>query len=169
MSDAPKNPPPMPRGLVGDVRRARAGATASAAELREFVSQLRGRSPQEMLGAVAESNLVRATVLATVITVVFLALGTILPFAWNRMYPEKAAPPAAAAPAAPSTAPAASAPAAGPAGSAPPTYVLPAAGPAAGSAPADPLAPQGINDVKTADPNKNPLLNRGDDLLKELK
>jgi hypothetical protein len=122
-----------------------------------------------MLGAVAESNLVRATTLATVITVVFLALGTILPFAWNRMFPAKVAPPAAAAPAAPAAAPAASAPVGAPAGSLPSAVAGPAApGPAAGT-PADPLAPQGINESKTADPKLNPLLNNNDDLLKGIK
>jgi hypothetical protein len=176
------NPPQLPpRGFRGDIRRAREGAAASAKELREFVAQLRGRSPQEMLGMIAASDLVRATVLATFITVVLLAGFTVGPYLWNKSHPK--APTAVApatAPSAPaavnSAAPAPGAPAsgapapttvAGPASSLPPGGIPSGVRPGA-SGPRDPLAPLGVNETKTADPNKNPLINSNDDLLKDI-
>lgn len=166
MSDAPETRPP--RGLARDIHTAREGAKASAAELREYVAKFRGKSPQEMLGLVAGSSLVQGTILATVITVVFLAAFTVGPYVWKKMSPPvaKAPPPkpAAAAPAATSTAPApiASATAAKPiatASAAPPN-----------AAPPDPVLDRlGIGEAKTADPKKNPLDAGADDLLKDLK
>jgi hypothetical protein len=181
MSDHSQPPALPPRGILGDIHRARTGASASAKELQEFVAQLRGRSPQEMLGMIAGSDLVRATTLATVITVVFMAAFTVGPYLLNKREKEKAAAvpvvaptapaPNAVAPAPQSTAPS-SAAVAGPAGSAPggavPPGGLPPAGRPGASGPRDPLAPSGVNETKTADPNKNPLENRTDDLLKDI-
>lgn len=172
MSDSPKTEVRPPRGLTGDIHRARAGATATAGELREFVNQLHGRSPQEMLGIVAGSSLIRSTIAASVITVVFMFGFTAGPYVWKKWFPKqvvatKTEPeaPAAAAAAAPTGT------AATPAGSAA-TANLPAtagAAPAGPAGPKDPLAPLGINETKIADPKKNPLDNSTDDLLKDLK
>jgi hypothetical protein len=164
-----------PRGLRRDIHQARAGATASAEELREFVAQLRGRSPQEMLGMIAASNLVRATIQATVITVVFLAVFTVGPYAYSKMV-KKDQP--SAAPAAAPAAPAAKAPAPGPSavagpggippvGAVPPGGLPPSVAPGA-SGPRDPLSPLGVNEARSTDPDKNPLLNKNDDLLKDI-
>jgi hypothetical protein len=164
MTNPPKLPP---RGLRGDIHRAREGASASAEELREFVAQLRGRSPQEMLGVISASDLVRATVLATVITVVGIAAFTVGPYLWNKSHPQAA--PAAAPVAAPAgPAKPASTTVAGPAGSRPAGGLPPAGLGPAGSTPVDPLSALKVNEVKNADPKKNPLENSNDDLLKDI-
>lgn len=168
MSDAPETRPP--RGLARDFHTARQGAQASADELREYVAKFRGKSPQEMLGLVAGSNLVQGTVLATVVTVVFLAAFTVGPYVWKKMSPPvaKAPPPKAAAPA----------PAAASTATAPQPAAAVAAGTAAAPVPAatmsvpkDPVLERlGIGEVKMADPKaKNPLDAGADDLLKDIK
>lgn len=166
MSDSPETRPP--RGLARDIHTARRGAQASAEELRQYVAQFRGKSPQEMLGLVAGSSLVQGTVLATIVTVVFLAAFTIGPYMWNKMSPPvaKAPPPKAAAPA-PAATPNASAPA-------PAVAAGTAAAPvpaATVSVPKDPVLERlGIGEVKMADPKaKNPLDGGADDLLKDIK
>ena len=158
-----------PRGLKGDIHRAHTGAKASAAELREFVREFRGRSPQEMLGLVAGSNLVQATILATVITIIFMAAFTVGPYFYNKANPVAAKP--AKAPAAAAPAPTASATAAAPVAA---TTAATAAAPlpvATGTGPDTPdvLNTLGIGETKVSDPKKNPLEAGGDDLLKDLK
>ncbi len=80
-----------PSGLRRDLKRAREGAFASAAELREFVQNLRGKSPQEVLGAVANSGLAQGVGLATVGTVILMAVFTVGPYL---LYPKVQAKPA---------------------------------------------------------------------------
>jgi predicted flap endonuclease-1-like 5' DNA nuclease len=160
-----------PRGLKGDIHLARNGAKATAAELREFVREFRGRSPQEMLGLVAGSNLVQATILATVITVIFMAAFTVGPYFYKKANPVAAKPAKAPAAAAPAPAPTASATAAAPVAA---TTAATAAAPlpvATGTGPATPdvLNTLGIGETKVSDPKKNPLEAGGDDLLKDLK
>jgi hypothetical protein len=157
------------RGLARDFQQARAGTKASADELREYVRQFRGKSPQEMLGLVTGSGLVRATVLATVLTVVAMAAFTIGPYAWKKMSPPTAkaakSPPAAqaAAPAAPApAAPVATAVAA-------PTVAKPVATAAAGPPSIEAIEALGLGEKSKAKPTKNPLDAGGDDLLKDLK
>lgn len=173
MSDVVNESTRPPRGLKGDIHRAREGATASAAELREFVRQCRGKSPQEMLGLVAGSSLVQGTILATIITVIFMGAFTVGPYVMNKAVPPVAKAPKPAPAAAPAAAPNATASTAAPATAA----SLPAtSGPAV---PTDPLAPPGsksdianklgIGETKIADPKKNPLDAGADDLLKDLK
>lgn len=165
MSESVSNSGRPPRGLVGDIHRARTGAKASAEELRAFVRDFRGRSPQEMLGLVAASNLIQATLLATVITFIFMAGFTVGPYMMKKAYPVAAKTskkPAASAPA--PSASAAPAPVAATATAAP----LPVA---TGTGPATPdvLNTLGIGETKASDPKKNPLEAGGDDLLKDLK
>lgn len=66
-----------------DIRVLQRHGGATAAELREFLTQLRGKSPAEMLGAVASSNLVRGTAVAAVGTLALLVLATAIPFAFS--------------------------------------------------------------------------------------
>jgi hypothetical protein len=73
-------PRPQPRGIARDVSRLRTEGAATAAELREFLGQMRGRSPQEMIGLVAGSSLTRSILLATFLTVLLLAALTIGPY-----------------------------------------------------------------------------------------
>ena len=168
---------PAPRGLARDIHRVKTGAKASAEELREFVKQLHGRSPQEMLGIVAQSSLIRATALASVITLVFMAAFTVGPYLWNQYNPKPVA--AAPTPTAPAAAPAASPTATAAANPAAPAATvagnLPANIPApnlSGASPADPKMKDPLSaasEVKNFDPSANPLDNTKDDLLKGLK
>jgi len=65
---------------IGDAPRVRREAAASATEIRQFINGLRGKSPQEMLGAIAQSSLVKATIQATAWTVVVLGIFTVGPY-----------------------------------------------------------------------------------------
>ena len=80
------------RGLQGDLQRAKAGTFATAAELREFVKNLKGKNPQEVLGAVANSGLAQGVGLATIGTVVLFAVFTVGPY---MLYGGKPKPPPA--------------------------------------------------------------------------
>jgi hypothetical protein len=185
MSEAMSNEARSPRGLKGDIHRAREGAKASAAELRQFVADFRGKAPQEMLGMVAGSGLVQGTIVATIVTVLFMAGFTVGPYVWKKSAPPVAKKSAPAAEAPKPAAPAAAAPAAAPAGNAPATAAANPAAPGPSGAPstggpgtaapgAGPGGPEvlnrlGVGETKTADPKKNPLENSADDLLKDLK
>ena len=70
-----------PSGVAGDLHRLKTDGGASAAELREFLSHLKGRTPQEVLGVVAESDLVRSILTATVGCFVLLVVLTVVPYA----------------------------------------------------------------------------------------
>lgn len=75
--------PPTSTGLGADMKRLKTDATATTEELREFITSLKGRSPQEVLGKVSNSGLVRATVQATIGCIVLLAIMSIGPWWWN--------------------------------------------------------------------------------------
>src|SRR4051812_40802069 len=63
-----------------DVRRIQEHGSLSVDELREFLATMRGKSPQEVLGLVASSDLLRATVQATVACILLLAVATVGPY-----------------------------------------------------------------------------------------
>ena len=65
---------PRAGGIARDLDRLKSDAGATAAEIREFLGQMRGRSPQEMIGLVAESGLTRSMFLATFLFVLSLAV-----------------------------------------------------------------------------------------------
>ena len=69
-------------GGFSDMKRVKESSAASVAELREFLGQLKGRSPQEVMGVVAQSSLVQGIMTATIATGVILLLGTVIPYAW---------------------------------------------------------------------------------------
>lgn len=60
MSDSskPSGPP------AGRIAKLKHDGAASAAELREFLESVKGKSPQEVMGAVATSSLVQSTIIA---------------------------------------------------------------------------------------------------------
>jgi len=64
----------------GELRSLKQHGSATMSELREFVTQMRGKSAQEMLGAVAESGLVRATIQATLGCIVLMGVFTVGPY-----------------------------------------------------------------------------------------
>jgi hypothetical protein len=94
-----EQPPATSTGLSADMKRLKSDTSSTAEEVRDFIANLKGRSPQEVLGAVSESGLVQATVQATFGCIVVLAICTVAPWAWNS---EEAAAVAAEAAAAPS-------------------------------------------------------------------
>ena len=71
---------PHAHGLAGEFRQLQADGQASAAELREFLGHLKGRSPEEVMGVVDHSSLVKSTFLATLGCVVLLAVATAIPY-----------------------------------------------------------------------------------------
>lgn len=78
-------------GIKSDMQRLKSDAGATAEEVRDFIANLKGRSPQEVLGAVSESGLVQATVQATFACVVLLAALTVVPWALKTEEPVVAA------------------------------------------------------------------------------
>lgn len=148
------------KGLKGDVERLKTNSTATAQELREFVSGLKGRSPQEVLGIVSETGLFRGVAQASIGCVVLLAAMTVIP--WSLAGDEPAAETAEA------TAPAEENPA---------ETGNEAAGPATGTEtaatggevnPAAAIKAMGEDEVKPAGASTDPLDNTLNNLL-ELK
>ncbi len=69
--------------LSRDFKGIKRNSTAIANELAQFMKQMKGKSPAEMLGAFAKSTLVRSGVVAAFILVSILILATAIPFALN--------------------------------------------------------------------------------------
>ena len=67
--------------LSRDFKNLKRNSSATAGELREFMREMRGKSPREMLGAVAQSTLVQSTVVSTVAIFILLMVLTAVPFA----------------------------------------------------------------------------------------
>ncbi len=67
-------------GIASDMKRLHGDASATAAELREFVATLKGRSPAEVLGAIGESSLFQGIVQASIGCVVLLIVFTVIPY-----------------------------------------------------------------------------------------
>jgi hypothetical protein len=156
------NPPRQPGGLKGDIHRLKTSGAEAAAELSAFVAKMKGRSPQEVLGEIAQSGLTKGVIAATVWSVIGMAVLTIGPYGMNKAFPPAAKPLAADAKAESKEAPAAEQPAKGDAGAV-----------AKGSNPNDPdgklLKKLNMDETKMADPKVNPLDDLGNSLLKDLK
>jgi len=136
-----------------DFRELKANSSATVQELQEFLRQLRGKSPQEMLGVVATSQLFRATIVSVVLVTGAILVLTALPYFFGEEpapAPETQSAAAVVAPAAPSPTPPVTAPKA----------TTPEA--------PDPLSPLGVNGQLPAAPNKNPLEDKGENFLKDL-
>ena len=147
-----------PRGAVVnlDENELKVGSSASLTELREFLSQLKGRKPQEVIGIVSASLLVQSMVMAIAIVCGLLVMFTVGPYlVYGPPQPKKA--PTATA---------------NTAGMTPqPADAMPAQGESPGSmaetsadTPAS-IEPDlkkgsevmGLDESKSADPSKNPL------------
>jgi hypothetical protein len=59
--------------VMRDFKQLQESGGASVEELRDFLHSMKGKNPQEMLGTVAQSNLVRSTFLSVVICSLLLA------------------------------------------------------------------------------------------------
>jgi hypothetical protein len=126
---------------------------------------MRGRSPQQVLGAVAQSSLVRSVTLATVGCLLLMVAMTLVPYAWGKARPQQLVP--GAAPSVTSSQASASGP---------PTAPSTAGGATTAQRPTDPsqlddktLKRLGVEQAVPADPLSNPLEDKGDDLLNGLK
>lgn len=141
---------------VRDLRNLRGNAAATAGEVRAFLNEMRGKSPKEMLGAVADSSLFQSAVVASIGAAILVAVLTIIPFVISKVGGSGSgdAPPVAAAPAAPD----AGAPK--PAPSDQPKPSTAEATPEKSAADA-----LGIGDQKSAPAGVNPLENANDNLL----
>ncbi len=64
-----------------DLKRMSKNSQAVVGELREFLANMKGKSPKEMMGSVAESNLFQSMFLATGIMAVLLVAFTAIPYA----------------------------------------------------------------------------------------
>ncbi len=136
--------------LGSEVHGLKTNGHAPLDELREFLAALKGRNPQEVIGIVSSSLLIQSMVLATIGTVVFMAVFTVVPY-W--LYgPLKAGPTAAHAP--PAAPPAT--PAAGKTADASATKTGDSDSPAQADA-AKAAKTLGLDETKAADPSKNPL------------
>lgn len=134
-----------------DLRELKENSNATVRELQEFLRQLKGKSPQEMLGVVASSQLIRATILSVILVTTALFALTAIPYFLG----DKAAKTADTTSVEPAPAP--------------PEPTPPAPGPEAPSTdPPDPIAPLGVNDKIIAPSNTNPLEDKGEDFLKDL-
>lgn len=145
--------------VVRDLGRLKQEGTASAREVREFIGRMRGKSPQEVLGAVAQSNLIHGVIVATIGTALVTAVFTVGPYLLRDKSPGEKPAPAATAETKPAEQPATAAtkvpaPSASPDETAPDKKIL------------EKLE---MDEVKVSDPAANPLENKDDDLLKELR
>lgn len=155
---SPHEPPAShSQGSISKMKRLHDDGKHSVAELREFIAQMRGRSPQEVLGMVSSSALIRATVQATLGTLILFAIFTIGPYFWAQkqsvaVKPAAAVESVAAQPAAPVA------------------NVTPSSPTDNNPLPGEPDAAKAakaldIGETKTADPNVNPLDKDLDKLL----
>jgi hypothetical protein len=157
-SDRSEPPRRAPAGTKADLRELRGNSSATVGELRDFLRELKGRSPQEMLGLVATSGLFRATLISTVVVAGAILVFTAIPYLLaGREAEAPVADESAAAgreTAVPEKAEAADEPAPGP--------IAPL------DEDADPLSPLGVGGERSAPPDRNPLENQTDDFLKDL-
>jgi hypothetical protein len=138
--------------MAADLKKIRRNTAASSAEIREFLAQMRGKSPQEMLGMLASSSLVKCTTQAGIGWLILLVVFTLGPWIWSLMNP--AVPKVLPIP--PTAAAVAPAPA-------------PEPKPAAAAVPVKAAEKLGIGETKEAPPSQNPLEKATDDILKDLK
>jgi hypothetical protein len=142
---------------ITDFRNLKDHGGASLAELKEFLSHLRGRSPQEVIGIVKTSLLIQSVAISFLMIVVFLGVFTITPYMiWGpnvAQKPKKAQPPVAAPATAPSSAVSA-VPGEKKTGDTPSSEDATKA-----------MKAMGMDETKVADPKTNPLEKDFDKLL----
>ena len=91
-------PDPPLASTRSELRNLRHNSQATVEELKTFLRQLKGKSPQEMLGMVAGNQLFRATVQSFVLILIIIAVGTVVPYLRREAPAETAGEPAASAP-----------------------------------------------------------------------
>jgi len=63
-----------------DFTNIKRNSASTASELRGFMREMRGKSPTEMLGAIAQSTLIQSLVIATASLAVLMLVLTVVPF-----------------------------------------------------------------------------------------
>ena len=74
--------------LGRDFKNLSRNVSATAGELREFLTQMKGKGPKEMLGLVAQSTLFKGIQQSVIIFVSMILVFTIIPFTINFFAPE---------------------------------------------------------------------------------
>ena len=139
-----------------ELRNLGANTQATAAELKAFLAELKGRSPQEMLGIVAASRLVRALVFSSILVLALILVFTIVPYLMGDQETTATAEAEVAQPAQT------------PAPDATPTQAekpIPANTEASDTPTQPDISPLGVNEEKTAPANVNPLESDNDNFL----
>ena len=131
-----------------DLRELRDNSRATVHEIQSFLRELKGKSPQEMLGVVAQSGLFRSLVLSTALVAGGILLFTAIPYFMGGE--EK-----------PALVAENPAPVEAPVETPKPVETAPEPAP-------DPLSKLGVGEELSAPPNTNPLDDKGDDFLKDL-
>jgi hypothetical protein len=159
-TDQPTSPTTNP--LKRDADRLKSDGAATVNELREFLGTLRGRSPQQMLGRVANSGLAQGIFLSTLAFIAIVAVLTVVPYL---LQPNKLPDAAAGSPSADD--PGATIGSATTRSATGVSAVPGKSGSAADGSPDGERAVEalGIGETRTADPDENPMEDRLDDLL----
>jgi hypothetical protein len=133
-----------------DLRELKANSSATVQELQQFLGELKGKSPPEMLGIVASSQLIRAIILSVILVIVAIFALTAIPYFFGNKESPDPEQPIVTNPATPAPEPKEANPT--------PNQIKPA----------EPLAPLGVNEKKAAPANVNPLEDDGGSFLKDL-
>ncbi|WP_254513489.1 hypothetical protein [Anatilimnocola floriformis] len=128
--------------MLKDLENIKHNGSASLVELKQFLSRLQGRSPQEVVGLVSTSLLVQSMVIATLGSLAIMVAFTVGPYL---MYGPPQVKQAKSGPGAKAAAPVAAAP----------SNAEETAKPADNEGRYKKAL--GVDETKTADPNKNPL------------
>jgi len=149
--------------VMRDFKQIQESGGASVGELRDFLHSMKGKSPQEMLGTVAQSDLIRSTITATIGCIVLLAVLTGISLGYKAVFPEtKSAKKAVAGTTAPKGAADGAAKAGATDGDKTATTDAKKAG---GDTTPDLSKTLGIGETKTKAPTFDPFQGGGDDLL----
>ena len=68
-----------------DIKQLGKNSKAVVGELREFLANLKGKSPKEMMGAVAESSLIRSLLISSAVMVVLVFVFSVIPYHLKQM------------------------------------------------------------------------------------
>ena len=68
-----------------DLKQLGQNSKAVVGELREFLASLKGKSPKEMMGAVAESSLIRSLLISSAVMVVLVFVFSVIPYHLKQM------------------------------------------------------------------------------------
>src|SRR5262245_57660697 len=83
MENPSREQPPATRGAFGplkEMRNLKANGAASVAELKEFLANLKGKNPQEVIGIISSSLLIQSLAIATIATLALMVVGTVGPY-----------------------------------------------------------------------------------------